>query len=199
MRWGGTPARGYHHEREPTSQVHIGVAYDAPAEPEAGCWPERLGTAVLSGGMSGRLFTEVREKRGLCYSVSASYGTDAAFGRTVAYAGTTPERAQQTLDVLMGELARIGRAEGRVEAEEFERAKIGMKSRLVMSGESTSARASALARDWHKLGRARSLEELKASVESVTLERVNAHLSSRGLGRVTVCTIGPEALAMPAV
>lgn len=195
--WSGSGPRGYHHEVEETNQVHIGVAYDAPAEPEAGCWPERLATAVLSGGMSGRLFTEVREKRGLCYSVSASYGTDATFGRTAAYAGTTPERAQQTLDVLMGELQRIGTAGGKVEAGEFSRAKVGMKSRLVMSGESTSARASALARDWHKLGRARSLEELTAQVDGVTLERVNEHLASRGLGRVTVCTIGPEALVMP--
>lgn len=192
--WTGEAPRGYYHEPDETNQVHIALGHDAPAEPDADCWPERIVTAVLSGGMSGRLFTEVREKRSLCYSVYASYGADAKYGRTVAYVGTTPERAQESLDVLLGELGRINTPEGRVTEGEFQRAAMGMKSRLVMSGESTGARAGALARDWHKLGRPRSLEELTASIDALRLEDVNAYLSRRSLGRTTIATIGPAAL-----
>lgn len=190
--------RGVHHEPDDTNQVHIAIAYDAPPEPSPDAWPERLVTAVLSGGMSGRLFTEVREKRSLCYSVWASYGTDARYGRTVAYVGTTPERAQESIDVLMRELRRINTPEGRVTDDEFRRAIAGMKSRLVFSGESTGARAGALARDWHKLGGARSLEELAAAVDALTPAGVNEYLARRSLGEVTCVTLGPAPVAFPA-
>lgn len=192
--WGRSTTRGYHHEPDQTNQVHIAIAADAPPESDPGCWPERIATSVLSSGMSCRLFTEVREKRGLCYSVSASYAADAKHGRMTAYVGTTPDKAQQSLDVLMGELRRIHTPEGRVTPEEFQRAVIGMKSRLVMSGESSSARASALARDWWKLGRARPLDELARMVDAVTLDQVNEHLARRSWGEMTIATIGPTPL-----
>jgi predicted Zn-dependent peptidase len=197
LSWGAASTRGYHHEPDQTNQVHIAIAYDSPAERDPGCWEERIATAVLSGGMSGRLFTEVREKRGLCYSVHASYLADAQYGRTTAYVGTTPDKAQQSLDVLMEELRRIRTPAGRVTAAEFQRAVIGMKSRLVMSGESTGARSSALARDWWKLGRARSLDDLARTIDAVTLDQVNDHLSRRGLGEMTIATIGPAELKTP--
>lgn len=198
VRWSDATTRGAHHEHDQTNQVHIGVAYDGPAESEEGCWEERLATAVLSAGMASRLFSEVREKRGLCYSVYASYAADARFGRTVAYVGTTPDKAQQSLEVLLGELRRVRMPQGRVTQEEFDRAVVGMKSKLVMSGESSSARSSALARDWHKLGRPRSLDELARTVDALSLERVNAWLERRStLGSTTVVTLGPAELRVP--
>ncbi len=189
--------RGVHHEHDDTNQVHIAIAHDAPAEPSPDSWPERLVTAVLSGGMSGRLFTEVREKRSLCYSVWASYGTDARYGRTIAYVGTTPERAQESIDVLMHELRKINTPQGRITEDEFRRAVAGMKSRLVFSGESTGARASALAHDWHKLGGARSLDELAAAVDALTLSAVNDYLARRSLGDITCVSLGPAPLQFP--
>ena len=155
---------------------------------------ERVTTSALSGGMSGRLFTEVREKRGLCYSVHASYAADRDYGRSIAYSGTTPERAGETLKVLRGELERIATSAGQVTEDEFARAIVGMKSRLVMSGESTGARASALARDIWKLGRPRSLDELAETVDAITLDQVNDYLAQRSMGEMTVCTLGPESL-----
>jgi predicted Zn-dependent peptidase len=192
--WGKSSTRGYHHEPDETNQAHIAIAWDAPSENDLGCWPERVANSVLSGGMSGRLFTEVREKRALCYSVYASYGADAKYGRGVAYVGTTPQRAQESHDVLMAELNRINTPAGRVTKAEFDRAVVGMKSRLVMSGESSSARAGALARDWRKIGRARTLTEMARQVDAVTLDQVNDYLSTRTLGEITIATIGPEAL-----
>lgn len=190
--------RGYHHEQDDTNQVHIALAYDAPAEPDQDCWLERVTTAILSGGMSCRLFTEVREKRSLCYSVWASYSGSQKYGRATAYVGTTPERAQESLDVLTEQLQRINTPEGRVTQSEFDRAVVGLKSRLVMAGESTSARASALARDHFKLGKARSLEDLTAQLEAVTLDKLNDYLSRRSLGTTTIATIGPAPLNLPA-
>ncbi len=195
---GAAAARGYEHEEDETNQVHIAMAFDAPPEGSEDSALERVVGAVLSGGMSGRLFTEVREKRSLCYSVHATYGADKTYGRMTAYSGTTPERAQETLDVLWGEMSRLNGKGGGVTREEHGRAVVGLKSRIVMSGESTGARAAALAQDWRKLGRCRTLDDLVASVDGATWEKVNAYLERRTLGRATVTTIGPQALRPPA-
>jgi predicted Zn-dependent peptidase len=191
---GPTPARGYAHEEDDSSQVQIVVAYDAPPEPSPHAVLEKLAVSVLSGGMSGRLFTEVREKRGLCYSVSAGYRGDKEFGTVVAYVGTTPERAQQSLDVLLEQLRHITTPGGRVTDEEFRRAKVGMKTALVFSGESTGARAGALVTDWRRLGRPRTLDAMAAEIEAVTLDQLNAYLATRTLGTMTIQTLGPAAL-----
>jgi predicted Zn-dependent peptidase len=139
----------------------------------------------------------VREKRGLCYSVSASYAPGKELGSVLAYVGTTPERAQTSLDVLIAELERIMTAAGAVTEEEFGRAMIGMKSRLVFAGESTSARAASLAHDMHRLGRPRSLDDIARELDGLTLGRVNEYLSRRKLGRLTIQTLGPAALTPP--
>ncbi len=158
---------------------------------------ERLAISVLSGGMSSRLFTEIREKRALCYSVGARYATDRDFGIVTASVGTQPERAQESLDVLVAEMQRLSTPKGRVTPEEFCRAVVGMKSGLVFSGESTGARASALASDVFRLGTPRSLEQLAAEVDAITLDQLNAYLATRSLGEVTIQTVGPEPLTPP--
>ena len=152
---------------------------------------QHTATAVLSGGMSGRLFTEVREKRGLCYAVAARYTGQRDWGTVGGYAGTTPERAQETLDVFIAELRRL--SEG-IDASEFQRAIIGMKSRLVMQGESSAARANTIAADVHIFGRPRSLDELTQCVDAVTLEKLNDYIKTNPPGEITVVTLGPDAL-----
>ncbi|HYF13823.1 MAG TPA: pitrilysin family protein [Phycisphaerales bacterium] len=189
--------RGYGHEPEESNQVQIVVMYDAPPEPAPTALLERLAVSVLSGGMSGRLFSEVREKRGLCYSVSASYRGDKAFGVVTAYVGTTPERAQDSLDVLLEQLRRVTTPEGAVTREEFERARTGIKAGLVFAGESSAARAAALAADWRRLGRPRSLDEIAAEVDAVTLEQLNDYLAQRRLGTMTIQTLGKNPLRAP--
>lgn len=199
----GSAPRGYGHEPDETNQVQIVVMHDAPADGLVGgregdeALLEKVAVAVLSGGMSGRLFTEVREKRGLCYSVSAGYRGDKGYGSVIAYVGTTPERASESLKVLVSELERINTPAGRVTRDEFERAVVGMKSGLVMSGESTSARAGALAGDLRRLGCARSLGEMSRRIDAITLDQLNGYLASRRLGTLTVQTLGPRALNWP--
>lgn len=188
------PQRGYLPIVQQTSQVHIAAGWDAPHEADASSMVERLGVNVLSGSTSGRLFTEVRQKRSLCYSVGASYRAGKDRGMVSLYAGTTPERAQQTLDVCMQQidLMRSG-----VREDEFRRAVIGLKSAQVMQGESTPARAAALVYDQFRLGRARSLEEVAAEVDAITIERLNEHLATREFGEFTIVSIGPNALETP--
>lgn len=198
--WAGTGAapgatdeaeRGYQHVHADSTQQHIGIAFDAVPETDARSMTQRVAVAVLSGGMSGRLFTEVREKRGLCYAVHAGYSSLIDRGAVLAYAGTTHERAAETLDVLTGELIRLHDG---VERDEFDRAIVGLKSRLVMQGESTSARARAIAHDQFLLGRPRTLDDFAAAIDAVTLDGLNDFLAAHRPGEMTTVTIGPAPL-----
>ena len=191
----GQPARGFWRIEQDTAQVHIGLACDAPPEAGDNAMLERLAVAVLSGSTSGRLFSEVRQKRSLCYSVGASYRSDRRDGMMMLYAGTTPQRAQETLDVCLQEVHRL--RDG-VTADEFHRAAVGLKSRLIMEGESTPARAAALARDYFRLGRARTLDEIADAIDAITLDELNAYLARRHFGPFTGVTIGPVELHAPA-
>jgi predicted Zn-dependent peptidase len=196
-----SPTRGsYHHvQDDAASQVHIYLAHESPAESDPLCPMERLLTAVLSGGSSCRLFSEVREKRGLCYSVSASYAADRAFGRTTAYVGTTPDKAQQSLDVLLSELRKVNgptSSGGGITDEELTRTKTRVKSNLIFSGESSAARAGSLAGDMHRLGRPRPLSELAQQLDAITLNALNGYLCRRTLPTPTIVTLGPRALSI---
>ena len=188
------PQRGYHHITAQTAQAHIGLAYDALPQPDPNSILQRAATAVLSGGMSCRLFTEVREKRALCYAVYASYAAQKNHGAVLGYAGTTVPRAQETLDVLAAELVRL--SDG-IEQDEFQRAIVGMKSRLVMQGESTGARARSIAAEQYIYGRPRTLDDWAAEVDAITLDRLNDFIKATPPGPMTVVTIGPETLKCP--
>lgn len=188
------PERSYHHLHADTTQVHIALAYDALPEVHPDAIVMRAATAVLSGGMSGRLFTEVREKRGLVYSVYAAYAGYKDRGAILGYAGTTTPRAQETLDVFTNELRRL--SEG-VSKDEFDRAIVGMKSRIVMQGESTGARAGAIAVDQYLRGKPRTLADIAAEVDSITLDRLVAFVRANEPGDMTIVTIGPQPLRAP--
>lgn len=180
------------HVQADSAQTQIGLAFRAPAPADPDVYVYDLALHVLSGSMGARLFTEVREKRGLVYSVGASYRALHGFGYTLGYAGTTPDRADETLRVLVAELGRM--AEG-VAGDELERARTGILSALVMQGESTSARASRLASDALLQGRPRTLDEIRDEVEGIDLERMNAYLASHPFPKATVVTLGPKPLA----
>lgn len=184
----------FHHIEQDTAQQQIGVAYAGVPSTDVDFYSYRVATSILSGGMGARLFTEVREKRGLVYSVSASAHAHRGVGFSLAYAGTTPQRAQETLDVLLTELKRIG--EG-VSENELERAKIGMLSSLVMQEESSRARAGGIARDMWMLGRVRSLDEVTEAVNAVSPSSIREFYERHPVGNFSVVTLGPEKLQKP--
>lgn len=197
-----TPPPGrYRFIEQDSQQTHIGLAYPTTAESHDDYYKARLAVEVLSGGMSGRLFAEIREKQGLCYSVYAAYaglaGLEVAdpLASVFCYAGTSNERAQATLDALVRELSRI--REG-VTQEELDRARVGLKAGTVMSGESTSARASSLIRDYTTRGRVRSLDEIITAIDAVTVNDLNEHVATHPPGPFTIVLIGPKELDVPA-
>jgi predicted Zn-dependent peptidase len=177
-----------------SGQSHIGLAFPTIPYRHEQYFEAWAAVGILSGGMSSRLFTEVREKRGLCYTVSASLHTQRDRAAVFCYAGTTAERAQETLDVTYGELTRL--AEG-IEPSELQRLKARIKSGLIMQQESTSARASSLARDWYHLGRIRPIEEVAEKVDKLTAASINAYLSDNPPHDFTIVTLGREPLELP--
>jgi predicted Zn-dependent peptidase len=184
----------YHHQPDDGSQVQIYLAHESPAETSPDAPLERITNAVLDAGSSSRLFTEVREKRGLCYSIHAMYATDKRFGRTVIYVGTTPERASESLAVVMEELKKLTGKNASVASEELARAKIGAKRRIVESGESTAARAASLASDYHRLGKSRTLDDLAGESARITLDELNAYVQRRHFDTPTIVSLGPTEL-----
>jgi predicted Zn-dependent peptidase len=188
------PPGRVHHEVQKSEQTHIGLAWPSVPETDKDYYTVRMAIEVLSGGMSGRLFTEVREKRGLCYSVWAGYSSLKGQGSIMGYAGSSNERAQATLDCFLSELDRLGSG---ITQQELDRAKTGLKASTIMQGESTSARAGAIAHDFFMRARIRTLDEIKAAIDSVSVEQVNAYLKAHKAGPFTIVTVGPKPLKLP--
>ncbi len=189
-----TSEGGMAHLDKETTQTHIALAYPSVTFGSAEYYTAQGAVQVLSGGMSARLFTEVREKRGLCYAVAASYQSFKQVGCVLCYAGTTNERAPETLEVTLDELHRL---KDGVTDEEVARVKAGLKSSLIMQEESTSARAGALASDWYFLGRVRPLEEIQEAVDSLTAARIVEHAKAHPPENFTLVTLGPNPLNVP--
>jgi len=182
------------HLTKDTEQTQIGVAYASVPIGHPDYYAAQGAVSVLSGGMSSRLFTEIREKHGLCYAVSASYQTLKDRASVFCYAGTTNDRAQKTLDLLLHELRRL--QEG-IEPDEVKRMQAGVKSALIMQEESTFARAGAIAMDWFYLGRVRPCEEIQREIDALTPERIVQHLRSYPPVDFTIVTLGPRELTLP--
>ena len=178
-----------------TQQTQIALAYPSVTIRHPDYYLARAATAILGGYSSARLFNEVREKRGLCYSVYASYESHKDRAAVVAYAGTSTDRAQETLDVTLAEIERLGR-DG-VEADELETMRAGLKSSLIMQQESSMSRSGSLASDWYHLGRVRSIDEIAGALDALTPEAVGAFAGRQETGRMTILTLGPSPLALP--
>lgn len=182
------------HLTHESNQTQIGIAYNSVPYKDPDYFQAWGAVGVLSGGMSSRLFTEVREKRGLCYTVYATHQSLRDSGSVLCYAGTSAERAQETLDVTVGELLRLAKG---IEPNELKRLKARIKSALVMQQESTSARSAALARDWYYLGRVRTLEETGKLVDALTCDTINNYLAAHPPANFTIVTLGSEPLEAP--
>ncbi len=192
-----TPAHpGVTYIQKDSAQTHIALGQRSVTIDSDHYYSARIAETILSGGMSSRLFTEVREKRGLAYHVSARYHTLKHHAGLFTYAGTTPEKAQETFDVTVGELKRL--AEG-VTKEEMEIARTQLKSALIMHGESTGSRANALVSDWYHLHRLRTLCELSDAIDKVTVDDVLGYLSEYPPRDFTVLMIGPAPVETGAI
>jgi predicted Zn-dependent peptidase len=185
----GPKPEKYAHIHNDGAQVHIGLMTKTVRPDESDYYNARVAVSVLSGGMSARLFTEVREKRGLCYAIGANYHALKQAAGIACYAGTTPEKAQETLDVIIQQFHLLGEA---ITEEELHRAKVGLKSALILQSESSSSRAGAIGSDYYMLGKVRTLDEIKEKIEQTTVDSVLAFLRNNKFEDFTVVTIGPK-------
>ena len=149
---------------------------------------------VLSDGTSSRLFNEVREKRGLCYAVHAHCHSFRDRGSVICYSGTTTDRAQETLDVVIEELTRLVHG---IEAQELDRLKARIKSALIMQQESSAARSGSIAADWYYLERVQTLEEIGRIIDELSCDSINAYLAEHPPSNFTIVTVGEKQLEMP--
>ncbi|HUV41074.1 MAG TPA: pitrilysin family protein [Sedimentisphaerales bacterium] len=179
----------YKHLDNEGAQVHIGLMTETVNPRHSHYYQAMMAVTVLSGGMSSRLFTEVREKRALCYAIGARYHGLKDYAGIMCYAGTTPDNAQQTVDVIKEQFNSLAAG---ISAPELQRASVGLKSALILQSESSSSRAAAIAGDYYIYGRVRSLDEIKEKIEQTTVDSILAFLRERQFTDFTAVTIGPR-------
>ncbi len=152
------------------NQEHIGMAFPFPRYSDPDYYAASVVSEIFGGGMTSRLFREVREKRGLVYSVASIFAPTGNYGAEYLYAGTTPEKSHETVKVMLEEMRNL--REHGVTDDELARAKVQLKSELVMRGESASARMSSLARSWWFERRLISIQEIKEAIDAVTTDQI---------------------------
>jgi len=162
---------GERRENKDLEQVHFALAIEGPTYRDPAIYTAQIYAAAMGGGMSSRLFQEVREKRGLCYTIFAQAGAYEDTGLTTIYAGTAADQIEELTNVTMDEMKR---AADDMSASEVARARAQMKAGLLMGLESPSNRAERLARLLSIWGRIPTIEETVAHIDAVTTGDVKA-------------------------
>ena len=186
------PARfigGSRIETRDLEQVHIALAMHGLPHRDPNLPSLQVFTNVLGGGMSSRLFQEVREQRGLCYAIYAFHAPYSDIGMFGLYSGTDAADVPELMRVVVSE---INAAAESINEAEVARAKAQMKAGLLMALESSTARAEQLARQIFNWGRPVPLEELVGKIDAVTVE--SARAAGRALiarGRPAIAALGP--------
>lgn len=185
---------GYQHLTEDSQQTHIALAGPSVPFGQEDYFLIRCAVGVLGDGMSSRLFQEVREKRGLCYSVFAGIHSLLDSACITAYSGTTAARAQETLDTIAAEFAHL---QAGIQEDELRRIKVQVRTGLMAQQESCRSRAGAIASDWFYLQRVRSRDEINDQLNRLTVPRVNQYLSDHPIEISAVVTVGSSPLELP--
>ncbi len=167
-------------------QAHMALAFESPDYGDPAIHAAQIYATALGGSMSSRLFQEIREKRGLCYTIYAQAGAYADTGMMTIYAGTSGDSMAGLAEITIDEMKR---AATDMRPDEIERARAQMKAGLLMGLESPSNRAERLARMIQIWGRVPGLEEVVEKIDAVTLADV------RNLAEKTAAD-APAALAL---
>jgi len=176
-------------KKRKTEQAHICLGTNGVSRSDPDRFAFGIVNAALGGGMSSRLFQEIREKRGLAYSVYSYHTMYVDTGLFATYAGTTPGRAREVLAILREQLADV--AAGGLSREEFERAKGHLKGSLVLSLEDPSGRMSRLGKSEISHGEILTVSQVLHRIQSVSLEdarRAAARVLSQPL---SLAVLGP--------
>jgi predicted Zn-dependent peptidase len=174
-------------ETRDLEQVHIAMALQGLPVRDEQLYSLQVFTSVLGGGMSSRLFQEVREKRGLCYAIHAFHMPFGDTGLFALYAGTDESDTPELMRVVIDQ---IGNATETLNDTEINRAKAQMRAGLLMALESSEARVGQLARQMLAYGRPIPLDEVVAKVDAVTVD------SARAAGRALIGRAKPAIAAL---
>lgn len=169
-------------------QVHLVLGFDGVGVHDPDFYAHAVLSTLLGGGMSSRLFQEVREKRGLVYSVysfTSSYKDGGLFG---VYSGTSPERVAELTPVLCEQIARLPDT---LTGEEVARARAQLRAGTLMAMESTMSRCEHLGQQLLVYGRPITSTEVVARIEAVDVPAVRRVARQLLKGRPTVAALGP--------
>jgi predicted Zn-dependent peptidase len=184
----GAYSGGEFRESRDLDQVHIVLGFPSVAYADPDFYPTMLLSTLLGGGMSSRLFQEVRERRGLVYSVYSFTAPAMDGGLFGIYAGTGESEAAELVPVTLDELHKVQRD---VSLAELGRARAQVKASLLMSLESTGSRCEQLARQIQVFGRIIPTKETVARIEAVTVAEVQAAAARLFRSRPTLAAMGP--------
>jgi predicted Zn-dependent peptidase len=184
-----TTYRGGHHaEQRELEQLHLVLGFDGLAYEDPDIYTMGTLSSLLGGGMSSRLFQEVREKRGLVYSIytfNAAYKDGGLFG---IYAGTGGDDVRELMPVVMNELAAIGDT---VTSEEIARVKAQLKAGLLMAMENTRGRAERLGQHLLIFGRPIPVAEIVERIDAVDAVAIGRLAGRVFAGAPTLAALGP--------
>ncbi len=180
---------GVHVTHDDTEQAYVMLGMPGLSMSDERRYTLSVIDTVLGGGMSSRLFQEVREERGLAYEVSSFQQSYRAAGLFGVSAGTSPGRVQECVDVIVDQIDRF--VDGGVTAEEVMRAREQLKGNMTLALESTSNRMSRLARNAIVHGRQISAEEVEERFDAVEVADVNALARELFAGDRGLCVLGP--------
>ncbi|NLX13176.1 MAG: insulinase family protein [Phycisphaerales bacterium] len=177
-----------HYSKE-LEQEQIAICFPGSAVTDPDFYSGQVLIGVLSGGMSGRLFTEVREKQGLVYWVGAWSDHPRGAGFVHLGASSTPQNAEKTYNTLLREIDRLA---DDLTQQELERAQAGIVTRALTRGEVTRSKAAELCNDLFHHGRPLLTEEKLSRIQAVTLNDLRRYLEEHPRDRVGAVTLGPR-------
>jgi len=186
-----TPAQQVGLIDRPTEQAHILLGGFTPGRHDERRYALSVLNTALGGGMSSRLFQEIREKRGLAYSVGSSVSHYAGVGSYNVYAGCAPRNVDEVLGLIREELDRV--AVKGLSTEEVERAKGQLRGGMVLGMEDTGSRMSRIAKSELSFGEYRSVPEVLADVAAVTVPEVSEIAAEVLAGPLCLSVVGPFA------
>lgn len=181
---------GDYREERDLEQVHVMLGFDGFGYQDRDFYSSSVLSTLLGGGMSSRLFQEVREKRGLVYSIysfTSSYQDGGLFG---IYAGTGEDEVAEVVPIVCDEVVKVTAG---VNEDELQRARAQLKASILMSLESTSSRCEQAARQLLIYGRPVPVEEVVAEIERIDAEAVRNCAARLFATAPTFAAIGPLA------
>ena len=179
---------GERRQQKSLEQAHFAMAFESPGYQSDQIYAAQIFSVLFGGGMSSRLFQEIREKRGLCYTIYAQAAAYAETGMMTIYAGTSGEDVADLATLSMDELKR---ATSDLTQAEIDRARAQMKASMLMGLESPSSRAERLARMISIWDRVPDLEEMIEKIDAVTRNDVRDFAGSMITGEAALALYGP--------